>query len=228
MGRKTFSAASDASSTGTTISGLEHDEDESVIKSDHLTESNNNIVDEDDMNTVLLDTEAEADMESCASQSVQDSDDHPSKKSKFDKSVDFVALTKEQHKLNLDRVLPDPRSIRRAHHQAASYLAGEVGSLMVKDGKTFLMPDGTSRAKVGKMGATLVSIEGKLRALKLQSMGNEKRENWADTIIHQIQRLAVASDESVGDIYRSICCLVSDSCKVNKGLAAVISAKLSL
>ena len=90
------------------------------------------------------------------------------------------------------------------------------------------MPDGTSRAKVGKMGATLVSIEGKMRALKLQSMGNEQRTNWADTIIHQLQRLSVASGESTTDIYKSICSLVSDSCKVNKGLAAMMSAKLGL
>ena len=99
---------------------------------------------------------------------------------------------------------------------------------MVKDGRTFLMPDGTSRAKVGKMGATLVSIQGKMRALKLQSMGNEQRTNWADTIIQQLTRLSVASEQSVSDINQSICSLVSDSYKVNKGLAAMMSAKLGL
>ena len=57
-------------------------------------------------------------------------------------------------------------------------------------------------------------------------MGNEQRENWAHTIIHQIQRLSVASNESTEDIYRSICSLVSDSCKVNKGLSALISVLL--
>ena len=152
----------------------------------------------------------------------------PPKKSKLDSITDFVIQTKANQKLNLDQVLPDPRSIRRAHHQAATYLEGEIGTLMVKDGKTFLMPDGTTRAKVGKMGATLVSIEGKTRALKLQCMGNEQRENWAETIIHQLQRLSAASDQSVADIYQSICSLVSDSCKVNKGLSALISAKLGL
>ena len=152
----------------------------------------------------------------------------PAKKSKFDKAIDFVDQTKASQKLSLDQVLPDPRSIRRAHHLLASYLEGEIGGMMVKDGKTFLMPDGTSRAKVGKMGATLVSIEGKMRALKLQCMGNEQRENWANTIIHQLQRLSEASGESLEDIYKSICSLVSDSCKVNKGLAALISAKLGL
>ena len=163
-----------------------------------------------------------------ANETVSNIGDPPPKKSKLDGIQEFVGHAKINQKLNLDQVLPDPQSIRRAHHQAATYLEGEIGSLMVKDGQTFLMPDGTSRAKVGKMGATLVSIEGKMRALKLQCMGNEQRENWADTIIHQLQRLSAASDESVADIYKSICSLVSDSCKVNKGLSAMMSAKLGL
>ena len=204
---------------------------ESHEESDNLTESESpvDVSDEEDGYNVLLETENEFvnEVES-ALESYQDLDDPPPKKSKFHRSVDFFAQTKHQQKLDLSNVLPDPRSIRRAHHHAASHLEGEIGSLMVKDGKTFLMPDGTSRAKVGKMGATLVSIEGKMRALKRQGMGNEQRDKWADTIIHQIQRLSAASNESVEDIYRSICSLVSDSCKVNKGLAALISAKFGL
>ena len=131
---------------------------------------------------VLLETEAEL-SEPAYSDTGYNSP--PSKKSKLDEITDFVNQAKTSQKVNLGEVLPDPRSIRRAQHQAASFLEGEIGNLMVRDGKTFLMPDGTSRAKVGKMGATLVKIEGKMRALKLQAMGNEQRDNWADTIIHQ-------------------------------------------
>ena len=155
-------------------------------------------------NTILYETEIDL---GDANETVSNIGDPPPKKSKLDGIQEFVAHAKINQKLNLDQVLPDPQSIRRAHHQAATYLEGEIGSLMVKDGQTFLMPDGTSRAKVGKMGATLVSIEGKMRALELQCMGNEQRENWADTIIHQLQRLSAASDESVADIYKSICSL---------------------
>ena len=191
------------------------DEQESVVE---ISES-------DSEETVIFETEFD---QADDIEKVNISDAPPPKKSKLEVITDFVSKTKANQKQNLDQVLPDPRSIRRAHHLAGSYLEGEIGSLMVKDGKTFLMPDGTSRAKVGKMGATLVSIEGKMRALKLQSMGNEQRSNWADTIIHQLQRLSVASGESTSDLYKSICCLVSDSCKVNKGLAAMMSAKLGL
>jgi hypothetical protein len=185
------------------------------------------ICESDNDETVLYETEIEKEDDDNV-QILHDSDVPPPKKSKLETATEFVSKTKANQKQNLDQVLPDPSSIRRAHHLAASYLEGEIGSLMVKDGRTFLMPDGTSRAKVGKMGATLVKIEGKMRALKLQGMGNEQRTNWADTIIHQLQKLSVASDKSVTDIYESICSLVSDSCNVNKGLAAMISAKLGL
>ena len=41
-------------------------------------------------------------------------------------------------------------------------------------GKTFLMPDGASRQKLGHIGASLVRMEGKIGSLKMQWMGNEK------------------------------------------------------
>ena len=77
------------------------------------------------------------------------------------------------------------------------------------------MPDGTSRQKLGKMGASLVSVDGKMRALKTQWMGNETRENWADTIIYQLKRLSIASSTEIVDIYKTIVSIVSDACKVN-------------
>ena len=53
------------------------------------------------------------------------------------------------------------------------------------------MPDGTSRQRLGRIGASLVFVEGHVRAIKTQLMGNEKRENWADTIIFQLKRLSL-------------------------------------
>ena len=204
------------------------DTGEGLIEQQTEQNDSDNAEEEECDDTILFETEIDIGDEHECHEPAIDDDAPLTKKSKLEKAQEYVAQTKHKQKLHLDQVLPDPRSIRRAHHHAASYLEGEIGSKMVQDGKTFLMPDGTSRAKVGKMGATLVKIEGKMRALKLQCMGNEQRENWADTIIHQIQRLSVASNESTEDIYKSICSLVSDSCKVNKGLAALISAKLGL
>ena len=62
------------------------------------------------------------------------------------------------------------------------------------------MSDGTSRAKVGKMGGCLVHIEGKIRALKIQKLGKDTRDNWAETIIFKLKRLAHASNKSIKGI----------------------------
>ena len=71
-------------------------------------------------------------------------------------------------------------------------------------------------------------IEGKVRALKLQKLGKDTRENWADTIIHKLNRLSTASNLSMTEIYESVRGIVSDTYSVNKGLAKTISSKLGL
>ena len=99
---------------------------------------------------------------------------------------------------------------------------------MIQNKKTYLMPDGTSRSKVGKMGGCLVHIENKVRALKLQLMGKDTMENWADTVIHKLKRLSIASDKTVQEIYEAVRGIVSDAHSVNKGLAAEIFCQLGL
>ena len=71
-------------------------------------------------------------------------------------------------------------------------------------------------------------IEGQVRALKCQLMGNETCENCADTLVHNLKRLSVASGKDVIDIYLTIKAFVTDSCKVNKGLAAEVSGKIGI
>ena len=105
--------------------------------------------------------------------------------------------------------MPHPKSIRSTHHVISAFLGGRIGEEMVKTGKNYLMPDGTSRQRLGKMGASLVRVGDKFRALKVQWMGNEKRENWADTVIHQLKRLTYASESEVKDIYISICAVAT-------------------
>ena len=96
----------------------------------------------------------------------------------------------------MNEVLPDPSTIRSAHHTIATHLEGKIADQMVNAESAFLMPDGTSRQKLGRIGASLVFIEGQVRALKCQLMGNETRDNWADTIIHNLKRLAVSSGKA--------------------------------
>ena len=88
------------------------------------------------------------------------------------------------------------------------------------------MPDGTRRQRFGKMGASSVEVGDMLRALKVQWMGNEKRENWADTVIHQLKRLTYASESEVKDIYMSICAVATHADMANKGIVVEISRSL--
>ena len=82
------------------------------------------------------------------------------------------------------------------------------------------MPNETNRSIVEKMVGCLVHFENKIRALKLQLMGKETRENWADTIIHKLKRLPIASDKAVQKIYKAVGDIVSGAHSTSKGLAA--------
>ena len=162
------------------------------------------------------------------SDSMIDDDIPAAKKAKMDDLKNSLSAYKSQVQNNLGQVLPDPRSIRAAHHTIATHLEGKIADQMVESDSSFLMPDGTSRQRLGRIGASLVFIEGQVRALKSQLMGNETRDNWADTLIHNLKRLSMSSGKDLVDIFKTIKALISDSCKVNKGLAAVISGKLGI
>ena len=148
--------------------------------------------------------------------------------SSLESAEEYIRNMKEYNKKHLNEVLPDPRTIREAHRVASCYLEGKVAEEMVGSGTAYLMPDGTSRAKVGRMGASLVHVGDKMRALKLQKMGNDTQDNWAETIIHQLKRLSTASDIPIEEIYETIKAIISDACSVNKGLAKTLSAKLGV
>ena len=116
------------------------------------------------------------------------------KNNKVSYAEKFVADAKKKNKEKVSITLPDLRTVRYAHQVASCYLEGEIGQEIKKSESAYLNPDGTSRSKVGKIGGCLVHIEGKVRALKLQRMGEDTRLNWADTIIHKLNRLSIAID----------------------------------
>ena len=74
----------------------------------------------------------------------------------------FVTTSKKNQKEDIENVLPDPQSVRYAHQVASCYIEGKIGEEMVKHSKTFLMPDGTNRSKVGKIGGCVAHIAGKV------------------------------------------------------------------
>ena len=61
-----------------------------------------------------------------------------------------------------------------------------------------------------------------MRAVKAQQIGMADRTTWADTIVHMLKRLAVASRTDIKALWASIQSILSDLCKVNKELGAEI------
>ena len=57
---------------------------------------------------------------------------------------EYVKNKISYHKPHLNEILPDPRSVREAHKVASAYIVGKIGEEMIKEGKAFLMLDGTS------------------------------------------------------------------------------------
>jgi len=97
-----------------------------------------------------------------------------------------------------------------------------IGEQLVEHGG-FIVPDGTTRNKVGEISAIVLKVNGKMRALKTQRIGKGDRSTWAEVVVHMLQRLTVASDQDLSAIWESIKSMISDLCKVNKSLALEIS-----
>ena len=70
----------------------------------------------------------------------------------------YVQNMKEYHKKNLGEILPDPRTLREAERVASVFLEGKIAQEIVQVRTAYVMPDGTSRAKVGKIGASIVHV----------------------------------------------------------------------
>ena len=88
------------------------------------------------------------------------------------------------------------------------------------------MPDGTTRNKVGEIAAMLIKVKDKMRAVKAQQIGKGDRKTWADTIVHMLSRLALASGTDVKAVWKSIRSILSDLCEVNKRLGEEIKGVL--
>ena len=83
----------------------------------------------------------------------------------------YIDDAKKKSKEQMSITLPDPRTIRYAHHVASCYIEGEIGKEITMSKDVFLMPDGTSRSKVGKIGGCLVHVENKVRSIETAEDG---------------------------------------------------------
>jgi hypothetical protein len=113
--------------------------------------------------------------------------------------------------------LPTRKCLNENEHQMATYVEGLVAAEMLSTGETSIQPDWTARAKVGSIGAALVStVEGKFRALCPQRIGSGTQESWATVISQMLKRLSTASSSEIPAIWQSVKVMVSDLCNLNK------------
>jgi len=82
----------------------------------------------------------------------------------------------------------------------AVYVEKCIGEQLVEHGG-FIVPDGTTRNKVGEILAIVLKVNGKMRALKTQRVGKGDRSTWAEVVVHMLQRLSVASDQDRSAIW---------------------------
>ena len=131
----------------------------------------------------------------------------------------------EEHKKGKEFRLPSPKSIRNTR-QLIAYEAERLISLEMISKQSALIPDGTGRKVVGKVGGVVIQSDSKLRTLPFQKMGNETRDNWSDLVEYLLKRMSVLSGRDKLDFWKSIVLFISDQCKVNKGLAEEVATKL--
>ena len=160
--------------------------------------------------------------EECAS----NEGDAVSSKTQVEKLKSLVESRKKRAKDNSMNTLPDPHTARRNHHLMSVFVEGRIAEEMLQNEGSFIIPDGTTRNKVGEIAAMLIKVGNKMRAVKAQQIGKGDRVTWADTIIHMLSRLASASRTDVKALWSSVQSILSDLCKVNKNLGAEIKGAL--
>ena len=70
----------------------------------------------------------------------------------------------------------------------------KIGEEMLQKECT-IIPDGTGRKVIGKVGGALLQVGGKTRVLPFQRMGNKTRENWAKFIDHVLTQMSTVSEK---------------------------------
>ena len=91
-----------------------------------------------------------------------------------------------------------------------------------------IIPDGTGRKVIGKVGGAMLQVGGKTRVLPFQRMGNETRDNWAKFIDHVLARMSIVSQKEKKELWGSVLLFISDQCKTNKGLAKEVAQYMGL
>lgn len=128
---------------------------------------------------------------------------------------------------NKSNRLPSMTAVRDARHLISMETEKRVAEEMLQN-ECAIVPDGTGRKVIGKVGGAMLQVGGRTRVLPFQRMGNETRENWAKFIDHILSRMAVVSEKEKKDLWGTVLLFISDQCKTNKGLAKEVAQYMGL
>ena len=132
-----------------------------------------------------------------------------------------------KRKSNIKFRLPSITAVRDARHLIAMETEKKIAEEMLRK-ECAIMPEGTGRKIIGKVGGAVLQVGGKTRVLPFQMMGNETRENWAKFIDHVLTRMAVLSEIEKKELWGTVLLFISDQCKTNKGLAKEVAQYMGL
>ena len=107
-----------------------------------------------------------------------------------------ISKQSSSNKEKSDFRLPSPRTVREGRLLISYDAERKVGEEMLGN-QCALMPDGTGRKVIGKVGGMVVQTN-KLRTLPFQKMGNEKRGNWSDLVLYILKRLSILTGKPKG------------------------------
>ena len=114
--------------------------------------------------------------------------------------------------------------MRDNHRLLAAYCESRVAKELLESENAVLIPDGTARQGVGQIAASTLKVGEKIRALKSAKIEKGDRNNWANTIVYMLKRLATSSSSNVETVWKKVSAILSDLCKVNKNLAIEIQS----
>ena len=125
----------------------------------------------------------------------------------------------EEKKANMEFRLPSMTAVRDARYLMSLQSEKKIAEEMLTS-ECAIIPDGTSRKVIGKVGGAMLQVGGKICALPFQQLGNDTRQNWAKFIEMVIQRMSTLADKDKQVLWSVVLLFISDKHITNRGLAA--------
>ena len=163
-------------------------------KGDHLNEGS--------QEDIEIETEAET---------VEPVEEERAKSVDLKEVEDRVSSRKKEDKFRL----PSMTAVRNARQLISIATEQKIAEEMLQK-ECAIIPDGTGRKIIGKVGGAMLQVGGKMRALPFQIMGNETWENWAKFIDHVLSRMAVSSEIEKKELWHSVLLFIHINAKQTK------------